>query len=403
MRTANSEVLSTNFEIFSTQGQAGSGAGAAYVPLKSGIFDQFMVSQLYPISANSTPAFNGNTLNTTNDFVFNTFLPSENIVVNRLLLRFSAATSPVLTVRAGVMPLDLGTGYPLQTSNVVAFLPGGFQDVSTATSFVAGNYTEFIFSSSVTLNAGTWYCAGLTISARTSGTVTVSNQATNVLGQGQKWPQSGYRVGTVASTFQSLGNYALGYNNGTSTTYYFGEIHDGGGSLNILPSANTQTQVGFRFELNLPVDEIFINKIGFSNAGINTSHSMVCKIYSDISGAKLIGSSNIITSNNLLSASAGVNRLRFYFFAPPVRIKPYKQYFAMLEVASGSPTAVGPSYLGRIGIEFQRFYCYDSNNIVAYRANSADANFTYSTSFIASAVIFFDTVRETPRPQVSSM
>jgi hypothetical protein len=284
---------------------------------------------------------------------------------------------------------------------VVAFVPGAFQDISTATSFTANTYTLFSFASTITLQANTWYCAGLAISSYTSGALTFNNSQTNSWFASMKWPQSGYRAPGGTGAFQTAGNYGVGFNNGTSTQMLFGFLHDAATGLAIYTNSTTNTQVGFRFELNLPVDDIFINKILIGQTSINTTQSVVLKIYSDIAGSKLIGSSTVINSTNLVTGA--LVRPRYYFFAPPVRVKPYKQYFAMMEIVAGTATTSGTSFMSMIGIENRDYYPYDSNNIVAYRANLANANFTYNTGFIAPAIIHYNVSKKAPRPKSSNM
>jgi hypothetical protein len=96
-------------------------------------------------------------------------------------------------------------------------------------------------------------------------------------------------------------------------------------------------------------------------------------------------------------------RTRAFYFAPPVRIKPYKTYYVMWEVASGTATATNPTFIGRIGIENVGYDSYDSLNQFYFRANSADANFTQSSGFVAPITIYYDTVKNTPRPHIGNL
>lgn len=395
MVTNNVEILNTDLVMFS--GSAGTGGGTSYIPLKNSFFD-FMYSSQFQASATAITVSglaNGQ-MGALNNYICMPFILAESLRVNRLIMRVASVTSPVMIIKGGIMQFDITTGFPAQSSNVVQFVSS--QSIGSSASFVIGNYTEFSFATT-TLAANTWYAAGVSVSTFTSGVVAFSTQITQSWSSIQIWPSVRARNATGAnSSISGVLPHAIGYNDGTSAVFYIGELSDGSSNINVLPTSNTNTQVGFKLELNLPVDEIGLNKILLMQSGINTSHAMVCKIYDSISGTKAIGTSLIISTSYLV-APAPSSKQRYFYFNPPVRIKPYTTYYPMFEVTQGAGTLTNPSFIARPGIENQYFYPYDSTNHLYYRANQADANFTHSSSFMCPVALFFTDVRNTPRPQ----
>jgi hypothetical protein len=393
--TNNVEVLNSDFKILS--GSAGTGGGTSYVPLKNSVFD-FMFSSQFQVSATAiTATVVQGTLSATNNYVAMPFILAESLRINRLIMRVSTIATPVMQVQAGIMNFDTTTGYPTQNAtSTVQFVSS--QTVGTATSFTNGTYTEFSFATT-TLSANTWYCYGAAISTYTSGNIVFNTQLSNSWLSSSAWPSIRVRTATGAnSSITSQMTAAIGYNDGTSAVFYIGDLTDGSSNISILPTVSGNTQVGFKLELNLPVDEIAINKIALHQSAINTSHTMVCKIYDSIFGTKAIGTSFFINTSYVVAVAPSL-KTRYYYFNPPVRIKPYTTYYPMFEVAQGAFTATNPSYVGRLNIENQYFYSYDSTNHLYYRAAAADATFTHSSSFIAPVSVYFTDVRNTPRPQ----
>jgi hypothetical protein len=336
-----------------------------------------------------------------NNYIALPFKLSESLTLNRFLIRISGATSPVMTVRGGVSQFNTTTGFPTQVSNQITFVTNAFQDQTTG--FSAGTFTTFNFAADVTLSANTWYCAALQVRAYTSGNLTPNTGLSNSLFSAYRWPTQKARIGAAAETDAPgvVGACMLGYDNGVNTKYYIGHPNDGSSNINLFTAATTNTQAGCKLELNLPVDEILINKIVLHQSAQNSGHALRCKIFSDLAGSKTIGTSVTLGTTTLVTATSA--RTRAYYFAPPVRIKPYKTYYVMWEVASGTATGTNPTFIGRIGIENVVYDSYDSLNQFYFRANSADTNFTQSSGFVAPITIYYDTVRNTRRPHIGNL
>ena len=399
MKKDTEQIYSTEVEIFS--GAAGSGGGVGFIPLRNGFFETFYTTQFgnsnTALTADNRGAFTAN-----NNYVAFPFHLAESLTVNRFLIRISGLSSPVMTVRGGVCEFDTTTGFPTQVSNQITFVTNAFQDVTTG--FTAGQLTQFNFAANVTLSANTWYCAALQVRSFTSGSLTPNAGLQNSMFSAQRWPCHKSRIGAAAQTETAglMGSCFLGFDNGSTTVYYLGHPQNGSSNLNMFTAATTNTQAGFRLELNLPVDEIFINKIILHQSAQNSGHALRCKIFTDLAGANAIGTSVTLGTATLVTATSA--RMRAYLFAPPVRIKPYKSYYVMWEVASGTATGTNPTFIGRIGINNVVYdTTYDSVNKFFFRANSADANFTQSSGFMAPVTIYYDTVRKTPRPHIGNL
>lgn len=390
--------ISTEVEIFS--GAAGSGGGVGYIPLRNGFFETFYTSQLNAQNTSLT-VDNRGAMSAVNNYVACPFHVDQSLTVNRFIIRMSGISAPVMTVRGGVSNFDTATGFPTQVASQITFVTNGFQDLTTG--FTAGAFTSFSFGADVTLSANTWYCAALQIRSYTSGNITPNTGLSNSMFSISRWPCQKARIGAAAQTDAPglMGAMALGYFNGSTTQYYLGHPGDGSSNVNIFPTATTNTQVGCKLELNLPVDEIFINKIILHQSAQNSGHALRCKIFTDLAGANAIGTSVTLGTSTLVTATS--LRSRAYLFAPPVKIKPYKSYYIMWEVASGTATGTNPTFLGRIGIDNNAYDSYDSLNQCFLRANSADANFTRSNTFMAPITICYDTVRKTPRPHIGNL
>ncbi len=398
MNKADEQVHNTEVEIFS--GAAGSGGGVGYIPLRNGIFETCYTMQF----GNSNTAItvdNRGAFSAVNNYIALPFKLSESLTLNRFAIRISGAASPVMTVRGGVCEFDTTTGFPTQVSSQITFVTNAFQDLTTG--FTAGTFTTFNFAANVTLSANTWYCAALQVRAYTSGTLTPNTGLANSLFQAIRWPTQKARIGAAAQTDAPgiIGACVLGYDDGSSTKYYIGDPNDGSSNLNMFTASTTNTQAGCKLELNLPVDEILINKIVLHQSAQNSGHALRCKIFTDLAGANAIGTSVTLGTSTLVTATS--TRARAYYFAPPVRIKPYKTYYVMWEVASGTATGTNPTFLGRVGIENNTYSSYDSLNQCFFRANSADANFTQSNGFVVPMNIYYDTVRNTPRPHIGNL
>ncbi len=398
MNKADEQVHNTEVEIFS--GAAGSGGGVGYIPLRNGIFETCYTMQF----GNSNTAItvdNRGAFSAVNNYIALPFKLSESLTLNRFAIRISGAASPVMTVRGGVSQFDTTTGFPTQVSSQITFVTNAFQDLTTG--FTAGTFTTFNFAANVTLSANTWYCAALQVRAYTSGTLTPNTGLANSLFQAIRWPTQKARIGAAAQTDAPgiIGACVLGYDDGVSTKYYIGDPNDGSSNLNMFTASTTNTQAGCKLELNLPVDEILINKIVLHQSAQNSGHALRCKIFTDLAGANAIGTSVTLGTSTLVTATS--TRTRAYYFAPPVRIKPYKTYYVMWEVASGTATGTNPTFLGRVGIENNTYSSYDSLNQCFFRANSADANFTQSNGFVVPMNIYYDTVRNTPRPHIGNL
>ncbi len=398
MNKADEQVHNTEVEIFS--GAAGSGGGVGFIPLRNGIFETFYTMQ-FGNSNTALTADNRGAFSAVNNYIALPFKLSESLTLNRFLIRISGATSPVMTVRGGVSQFDTTTGFPTQVSNQITFVTNAFQDLTTG--FTAGAFTTFNFAADVTLSANTWYCAALQVRAYTSGNLTPNTGLSNSLFQAIRWPTQKARIGAAAQTDAPgvVGACVLGYDNGATTKYYIGHPNDGSSNINLFTAATTNTQAGCKLELNLPVDEILINKIVLHQSAQNSGHALRCKIFSDLAGSKTIGTSVTLGTTTLVTATSA--RTKAFYFAPPVRIKPYKTYYVMWEVASGTATGTNPTFIGRIGIENVGYDSYDSLNQFYFRANSADANFTQSSGFVAPITIYYDTVRNTPRPHIGNL
>jgi hypothetical protein len=398
LKKTEEQVYNSQVEIFS--GAAGSGGGVGYIPLRNGVFETCYTMQ-FGNSNTALTADNRGAFSAVNNYIALPFKLSESLTVNRFLIRISGATSPVMTVRGGVSQFDTTTGFPTQVSSQITFVTNAFQDLTTG--FTAGAFTTFTFAADVTLSANTWYCAAAQVRAFTSGSLTPNTGLANSLFQVQRWPCQKARIGAAAETDAPgvVGSCMLGYFNGVSTQYYIGHPADGSSNLNMFTASTTNTQAGFKLELNLPVDEILINKIVLHQSAQNSGHALRCKIFTDLAGANAIGTSVTLGTTTLVTATS--LRMKAYYFAPPVRIKPYKTYYVMWEVASGTATGTNPTIISRIGIDTQAYNnSYDSLNEFYYRANSADANFTQSSGFVAPVTIYYDTVRNTPRPHIGS-
>ena len=388
--------LELNFEALS--GASGSGGGVGYVPLRTGMHE--MAIGGWWSSNNTAITVSNTTMNALNNYIAFPFILAETVTVNRLFIRMNTVTSPVMTIRGGVMQFDTSTGYPTQATNVITFVTNAFQDLTTG--FTAGAFREFVFSANVTLSANTWYALGMQVRAYTSGSVAPASTISNSVNSNLRFPAMKSRNGAAAQT-NLTGTHCmgLGFNNGSTTQTYFGPgLNDGSSNLNIFPTATTQTQVGFKMDINLPADEIYIKKIELQAGGTNTGHSVNCTIYSDLAGTKAIGTSVTIANTELVTVTS--QRHREYYFCPPVRIKPYKSYYVMWAVTSGTATTTNPTFIARVGTENNNLYPFDSGNRTFYRANSADANFTESSTFSTPVIIYFDTIKNTPRPQINS-
>ena len=399
MNKADEQVNNTQVEIFS--GAAGSGGGVGFIPLRVGVFETCYTMQ-FGNSNTALTADNRGAFSAVNNYIALPFKLSESLTVNRFFIRISGATSPVMTVRGGVSQFDTTTGFPTQVSSQITFVTNAFQDLTTG--FTAGTYTTFTFAADVTLAANTWYCAALQVRAYTSGNLTPNTGLANSLFQAIRWPTQKARIGAAAQTDAPgiIGSCMLGFDNGVSVQYYIGDPADGSSNINLFTAATTNTQAGFKLELNLPVDEILINKIVLHQSAQNSGHALRCKIFTDLAGANAIGTSVTLGTSTLVTATS--LRMRAYYFAPPIRIKPYKTYYVMWEVASGTATATNPTIISRIGIDTQAYSnSYDSLNHFFFRANSADANFTQSSGFVAPVTIYYDTVRNTPRPSIGNL
>jgi hypothetical protein len=392
------KVYNTEVEIFS--GAAGSGGGVGYIPLKNGIFETYYTMQ-YGVNNISLTADNRGAFTAVNNYIAFPFKLSESLTVNRFYFRTSGSTSPVMTLRGGVCTFDTTTGFPTQVASQITFVTNAFQDLTTG--FTNGTYTSFSFAADVTLSANTWYCAALQVRAFTSGSLTPNAGLQNSLFSIQRWPCQKARIGAAAQADASglLGSCFLGYFDGSTTKYYLGHPQDGSSNINLFTSSTVNTQAGCKLELNLPVDEILINKIVLHQSAQNSGHALRCKIFTDLAGANAIGTSVTLGTSTLVTPTSIRNRA--YYFAPPVKIKPYKTYYVMWEVASGTATSTNPTLISRIGIDTVDFDPYDSLNQFYYRANSADANFTQSSGFVAPISIYYDTVKNTPRPHIGNL
>ena len=390
--------ISTEVEILS--GASGSGGGVGYIPLNNGYFETFFTTQ-FGNSNTTITVDNRGAFTAVNNYVASPFHLTESLTINRFGIRIQALTSPVMTVRGGVCGFDTTTGFPTQVSSQITFETNGFQDLTTG--FTAGNYTIFNFAANVTLSANTWYCAALQVRSFTSGSLTPNSGIANSLFAAQRWPTQKARIGAAAQTEAPglMASYFLGYDDGASTKYYIGIPTDGSSNINMFTASTTNTQIGCKLQLNLPVDEIFIKNIVLHQSAQNSGHALRCKIFTDLAGTNAIGTSVTLGTSTLVTATSA--RMRSYFFAPPVKIKPYKTYYVMWEVASGTATGTNPTFIARIQIENVTYDTQDSLNQVFLRSNSGDTNFTQSSGFMAPITIYYDTVRRTPRPHIGNL
>jgi len=395
LNSKDNQIIDTDFKALS--GAAGSGGGVGYIPLKTGMYD-FMLGYQFN-SSNTSLTVSNQPLQALNNYIAMSFKLQESVTVNRVFIRVSGVSSPVLTLKGGIATFDDATGFPTQAANVITFVTNAS---ATLTSFTAGSFLEFIFPADVTLSAGTRYFVACQVTAYTSGTINLNNILAQSWWAIARFPEGKARIGASGQTQTGgLMMAGVGYNDGSTTTIYFGDINDGSGNINIFPTSTTNTAVGARFALNLPVDEVYINKIALHQSGTNTGHSVRCKIFTDLAGSNAIGTSMTIANTSLVTVTSA--RTRMYHFVPAVKIKPYKNYYVMWEVTSGTATSTNPTFIARIGIDSDTLYPYDSENKIYYRANSADANFTSSPGFIAPMTVFYNTVEKTPRPHISSM
>ena len=384
-----------NFKALS--GAAGSGGGVGYKPLRTGMHE--MSINGWWISGNAIITVTSVTASALNNYVAVPFILAESVTINRVFLRVNAVTSPVMTIRGGISTFDTSTGFPTQVSSVISFVTNAS---GTVNSFTAGQFMEFVFAANVTLSANTWYCVAAQVTSFTSGSLTLSSVVSGSVLSNLRFPVCKTRSGAGAETNQTgQGMFGFGFFDGSTTESYYGPgLNDGSGNLNIFTATTTLTQVGFEMDLNLPVDEIYITKIELQLAGQNTGHSVNCTIYSDIAGTKAIGTSVTIANTELVTVTNF--RHREYYFCPPVRIKPYKPYYVMWAVTSGTATSTNPTFISRVGYESDNYYSFDTGNRTYYRNNSADTNFTSSPTFSTPVIIYFDTVRNTPRPQINT-
>jgi len=405
MHTQNSEVSKTDFTIL--QGQLGSGSGTGYVPQFTNEHE-FWLSHHWSGQGGIANSVGTLTLNAVNNYYAFPFILNSTTTVNRLAVRIQSTSAPNLSITGGVMQYDTTTGFPTQTASVISFVANASQtltDTGSGVNFVSGAFTVFTFTSAVTLAANTWYAAGVFVPSFTSGSVIIYTNTTNAVSSIKRFPCNLSRTGAGAQAQTAgKGGLALGFFDGTSYNYSIGEYVPGA-SVNITINATptTQTQVGAKFEINLPLDEIYLNKILLTQSGINTSQSVVCKIYPDASGTTAIATSIVISTSNIFTSSTIRNR--FYYFSPPIRLKGYRTYYAMWEVTNGIATTVNPSQIGRIftGITTSnQYFGFDSTNLMFYRASTTDTSFTQSIGYYAPITLFFDYFKKTPRPSIST-
>jgi hypothetical protein len=408
METAINQVLSTDLEMLSI-GAIGSPDGTNYKPLYAGDFE-FQLNHWPGNQSASAISINSLTLNTANNYYAVPFILNQTTTVNRLAMYVTLSGSPNLSIRGGVMEYDQSTGFVTQNSStgVITFVAGAnttLTDTGTAVNFIAGQYTVFAFTSNVTLNANTWYAAGYTVSAYTAGAVTTATFPSNSSLTTKRFPLNLSRTGASTQTQTTgRGGVLLGFFDGTSYNYPIGEYYPGGsGSININPTPTTQNQVGAKFEINLPQNELYLSKILLGQAAINTSHEVVCKIYPNISATSSIATSTLMSTS--FCRTNGVIRNRMYYFSPPVRLKAYRTYYAMWEITNGLATTVLPTQFNRLYSGVTTTYQYqfnDSLNQVFYRVNTSSPSLSSSNGYIVPMVLFFDYFRNTPSPMVTT-
>jgi hypothetical protein len=407
MNTAINEVLTTDINMLSI-GSIGSTDGTGFTPLYAGE-NEFQIGHWWGSAAASAIAPATITMSSVNNYFAMPFILNNTTTVNRLAMYVALSGSPNMTIRGGIMQYDLSTGFVTQNSStgVITFVAGAsttLTDAGTATNFVAGQYTVFAFTSNVTLNANTWYAAGYTVSSYTSGAVTTYTFQNNSQFASQYWPCNSSRIGAGANTTSpGKGGVAVGFFDGTSYNYPIGEYYSAGNSININSTPTTLTQVGTKFEINVPQDELYLSKILLGQAAIGTSNTwanVVCKIYKDITATSAIATSIAISS--VSNKTVGL-QARNYFFSPPVRLKSYRSYYFMWEVTNGIATTVNPTQINRMltGVSTSMQYFYnDSNNLVHYRNNANDVNLSTSNGNALPIVLYFDYFKQTNPPRI---